>query len=336
MSLKHCIIHKIERTQPAGQVSCEIRDIDNPATGSVVSVFEQAKQCYQRSGQKQFGHFDKTKGDNPLSQWLKDQQQGKSDFNSLSKRIAEHLKTSLENTDEPFSMHLMLAIDVVMEQEFFYIFWLEHSEANQITGDMDVLPTAYLNTSRIPFAVKVYLHEWLEEDSLKYLSLLVSRGNKNLSDAFTDFSAFSQGVDLAEQTNEFLDVVDQFADTLPEDKMNEYKAKVINYCVEQDKTGEPVCLQDLSHQVNENAPREFSSFVQEQNPEQHEEFHTDRGSLKRYIRFSGRDNAMSISFSADKFGQDVTFNPQTGELTIKQVPKSLKQQLSKYLQKYQN
>jgi nucleoid-associated protein len=57
------------------------------------------------------------------------------------------------------------------------------------------------------------------------------------------------------------------------------------------------------------------------------EMYTDRSSLKRYVRYFGRDKNMSISFSADMFGQEIVYDEVAGTLTIKQIPKSLKQQL---------
>ena len=49
-------------------------------------------------------------------------------------------------------------------------------------------------------ALALLIEEWLEQDSTKYLSIITSRGNKNLSDAFSAFIGFSAGPDLAEET----------------------------------------------------------------------------------------------------------------------------------------
>ena len=86
---------------------------------------------------------------------------------------------------------------------------------------------------------------------------------------------------------------------------------------------------DNPHELNENAPTEFVNFVSENQQAPKVEMYTDRGSLKRYIRFFGRDKDMSISFSADMVGQDIIYDEHSGTLTIKRIPKSLKQQLKR-------
>ena len=40
---------------------------------------------------------------------------------------------------------------------------------------------------------------------------------------------------------------------------------------------------------------------------------------------------MSISFDADRFGQDIVFEVDSGRLIIDNVPKSLKQQLNQHV-----
>ncbi len=331
MPLKHCILHKIERPVPGADIKTTLREQENNGDGAIYSLFEQLKQTYLRSSQKQYGFFDNTLEDSPLPQWLKEQIEGKSAFDSFSRRAMSHLLQLLENTDEVFSAHLLFAVETILEQDQFYIFWINHSEALNINTELDVAMNQYIDTAKLHYAAKVQLEEWLQQDSPKYLSLMSTRGNKALSDAFGRFTGFTAGIDLVEQTSEFLGIVDAYADTLEADKVSDYKNQVIDYCVQQDRQGAPVVFDELSNQLNENAPKHFSSFVSEQQQDNKQEIHTDRSSLKRYIRFFGRDNSMSISFAADKFGSDICYDPQTGELLIKNIPKSLKQQLARHL-----
>ncbi|MBN4055539.1 nucleoid-associated protein [bacterium AH-315-K03] len=329
MTLKHSIIHKIERSTPGGDINCVHKEQENSASGAIHSLFEQLKQSFQRSAQKEHGHFDRSLSDNPLPQWIKEQQEGKSSFVRISQRVLEHLQQQLNNTEDAFSAHLIFAVDTVMEQDLLYIFWVSHVDTLHINSDLEVANCAYIDANKLQYGAKIYINEWLEQDSPKYLSLLTSRGNKAFSDAYTAFIGFTAGVDLVEDTNEFLDIVDQYAQSLPEENVNEYKNQVLNYCVEQDKQGFPVVFEDISQQLNEKEPEQFSSFIadKQQNPKL--EIYTDRSSLKRYVRYFGRDKNMSISFSADQFGEDIVYDEHTGILTIKQIPKSLKQQLSR-------
>jgi nucleoid-associated protein len=327
MTLKHCIIHHIERSAPGGDVVTSIREQDNNSAGPAYSLFEQLKQSFQRSSQKQFGHFDQQQSDRPVPGWIKEQQQGKSPFTRISQRMLEHLQQKLGGCDDAVSAHVMFALETVMDQDQLSIFWINHIEATHIDSNLDVGSSQYIDGNKLQYAARLYIEEWLEQDSQKYLSMITSRGNKNISDAFSGFIGFASGVDLVEDTGEFLTIVDQYAASLPEEKVSDYKGKILDYCVEQDKQGQPVVFEEISSQLNDAQPGEFSDFITARQQQPKTEIYTDRSSLKRYVRYFGRDKNMSISFSADMFGQNIIFDEATGNLIIKEIPKSLKQQL---------
>jgi len=329
MTLKHCIIHQIERSAPGTEISVSNREQENTSTGPIHSLIEQLKQTYQRSSQKQYGHFNRDGDDNPLPQWLKEQQQGKATFASISLRLLEHFQHIYAANDEVFSAHLLIALETVLEQDLFYVFWVNHIDANHIDSNLDVASARFVDTTKLQYATKIYLQEWLELDSQKYLSLMAAKGNKHLSEAFTAAIGFSNGVDLAEDTGEFLAIVDQYSESIAEDKVSEYRGKILDYCLEQDKQGRPVVFEEISNQLDESSPTEFSSFVSTRQQTPKAEIYTDRSSLKRYVRYFGRDNNMSISFSSEMFGEDIVYDPQSGSLTLKRIPQSLKQQLQR-------
>ena len=330
MTLEHCIVHKIERVSPGSDIRTDIKTRESDGSGPVFSLFEQVKHSLQRSGQKQFGHFDQAQEDNPLPQWLKEQQAGKITFESLSARFINDLEIKLGDTEDAFDAHVLIAQEAVLGQQLFYIFWLTHHEAPCIDSDLEVGGSRYIDTQKIHYAIKLHMDDWLGEESHTYLTLVSSRGNKALGDAFGKSIGFGKGVNSKEETQEFLAIVDQYAESLPEEKVLENKAKVIEYCIEQDKVGEPVRIEEISSELDDKEPLQFSSFVSDRQQQKKPEVHTDRGSLKRYIRFSGRDKKMSISFDADRFGKDIVFEPDSGRLIISKVPKALEQQLSKH------
>lgn len=330
MPLTHCILHKLERPVPAANIQLQLRDEENSCSDGIFSLFEQLKHSLLRSSQKRYGQFDTQRSDYILPGLLQDQQAGNSSFTSLSQKLAQQLQELLEAIDEVFSIYLLFAIERVMEQDYLYILWLDPTGANQINTDLEVQHTQYIDTQKLSYALKVHINEWADADSLKYLTLLASRGNQDITQAFTNWAGFTESVNLVEDTKEFLAIVDQYTEDLPEDKLKETKTKILDYCVDQDRIGSPVIFEELSQQVNESSPEDFSNFVREQQEQPKTEIFTDRSSLKRYLRFFGRDKNMSISFSADIIGEHIEYDEQNGTLVIKQIPKSLRQQLSRY------
>lgn len=327
MALRHCIIHHIERAIPGGDVTLHCREKENAPTDGAYSLFEQLKQQFQRSGSKQYGTFDHTRSDNPLPGWLKEQAEGKSGFASTSQHVMRQLQAAMEQHQEPFSAHILVAIDEVMNEHQWYLFWIPHTEASCIDSDLEVGNARYIDTAKLPYAARLYVDEWLQDDTPKYLSIITTRGNKILSDAFSECIGFTTGLNLVEDTQEFLHIVDQYMDTLPEEKTADIKGKIVDYCVEQDKFGAPIVFDDISSQLDQATPEKFAHFVSSQQQQPRSEIYADRRSLKRYTRFFGRDNSMSLSFSSELFGDEILYDAATGTLTIKRIPKSLKQQL---------
>lgn len=333
MSIKHCIIHSIKRTTEGGDISLKLRDSENTPEGPIVSLFTQLKQSFQRSAVRQYGLFDPEQGDNPLPGWLKQYESESMGFATVTKKMTEHLKSKLEEVSDGFSAHILYVVEELLEESQLYIFWINHTEAQYIDNDLDIDNLSYIEATKMNFVLKLDFNQWQVENWQQYLSAITSRGSKDISHAFLQFCGFLSSVNLQQQTNEFLGIVDEYAQTLTAEESKQYKNKIVDYCVEQDMQGNAVNIKSLSEELNSQEPEHFSDFVKEKQEDPKEEIYAHRNSLKKFVRFYGREKDLSISFSSDMMGENVIFNPQTGELTLKEIPKSLQQQLSKYLKR---
>jgi len=333
MAIKHCIIHQISKENIDKPSALKTNKDELPAEDAVVSLFIQLKQNLQKSATRQYGCFDAAQSDNPLPGLIDKRNKDELGFVSMTQKISEHLKLACDESEEIFNSHLLFVIEELMEQEFLYLFWIFHSEANYIDGELEVGNLSYIDTGRQSFVLKLDISQWQVENWQQYLTLQMSRGNKNLSHSFTHATGFVSSVNLQNQTNEFLEIVDQYANTLEKTEANNTKHSIVNYCVEQDMQGNAVNFEALSGVLNEKEPKKFSDFVKGNLEEPKEEIYAHRNSLKKYVRFYGREKDLSISFSSDQMGENITFDPESGSLTFKQVPKSLQAQLAKFLKK---
>ncbi|WP_444996985.1 nucleoid-associated protein [Aliikangiella sp. IMCC44359] len=331
MSIKNCIIHSLKRVGESGEINLKTRESENTPEGPIVSLFTQLKQSFQRSAQRQYGLFDPEQGDNPLPGWLKQYENESMGFVSVSKNIAEHLKSKLEESQEGFSAHILIAVEELLEESHLYIFWINHTEAQTIDPELDIDYVNYIDASKLSFVIKLDFNQWKVENWQQYLSVISSRGNKELAQAFLQFCGFISSVNLQQQTDEFLSIVDEYAQTLTPEESKQYKNKIVDYCVEQDMQGNPVNIKELSEELNSKEPEHFVEFVNNKQEEPKEEIYAHRSSLKKFVRFYGREKDLSISFSSDMMGENIIFNQESGELTLKSIPKSLQQQLAKYL-----
>jgi nucleoid-associated protein len=333
MPLENAVMLKISRTQTTNTVQLQTATQLLAVDGAIFSLFEQAKSQFNRSASKRYGFFDADAENQQLVALTKQWQNEAFDFLSFSNKASAYLQELLDSTEVPFSGSLLFAEEHLLGQHYLYCFWLPMVEVVQLDSDLSPFYADSIEPSKMPYALRLHIDAWQKNDSQKYLTLLAGKGNKVFSDAFKAFANFSEGVDLKQQTSEFLSIVDDYSEQLPEDEGKTVKNAVINYCVEQDKIGNPVNIEKLSEKLNENTPSAFAEFVVTQQKTPNAEVHTDRASLKRYMRYFGRDHSLSISFSAERFGTDVQYDAHSGSLRIDKIPKSLKIQLSGYKEK---
>ncbi|NVJ52021.1 MAG: nucleoid-associated protein [Gammaproteobacteria bacterium] len=335
MTIQHCSIHRIYRTKPGADVTLQLRPNEIAPEGPVVSLFEQLKLTFARSTQKQYGLFNPELGDNPLPALLQKMQDESLGFSTLTHQVMEHMKLQFDKTSEPFEAHVFIVMEELVEQSFFYVYWINHTDAQFINSDLEVDTLQFVDPSKLKYGFKVDIEQWKVDGWDQYMSQLVSKGNKDVADGFGDFSGFISSVDLKAQTESFLSVVDEFVDSQEPSIGERLKSKIVEYCIDQDMAGSPVDLDDLSTQLDEENPHRFAEFVSEKKPETKKEIYTDRASLKKYVRFFGRDKNLSISFSSEMFGDNIVFDEGSDELILKQIPKSLKAQLTRYIKRKQ-
>ncbi len=329
MSLKHCIIHKIERLQPATEVVLTLAEKELDPQSSVFSLYQQLRVRFMRSAQKRYGHFDPEQSANPCHGLLKDYLEDKSSFTTYCQKIMANMKSSYQKIDDPFSAHVLFAFSEVNFQPELLIFWINYEEVMKIGSDLKVSACQYINTGKLQFVVKIKTEEFMLNQSQRYMSVYANRGNKDITQAFMHFCGFVSVVDLVKETDEFLQIVDQFSDEIPDQDVSAYKDTLLNYCIEQDKEGLPVVMDELSELVNDQQPEQFSSFVADNQQQPQAQFHPDRSRLKKYVRYYGRDKNLSISFAANMYGQQINYHADSDTLSISQIPKSLKAQLKK-------
>lgn len=333
MTIKHCIIHGLSASGEKEEIQLSLRDEENLNEGPIISLFSQLKQSLQRSATRQYGLFDPEQTDNPLPGWLTKFNQQELGFVTVSKKLTEQLKLTMIDNEEPFSAHLLFVVEELMEHQYLYIFWISHSDAQFIDSQLQVENLSYVNGGKLNYVLKLDFSQWAINDWQQYLTFQTSRSSKEITLAFTRFAGFISGVNLQQQTDEFLNIVDQYAQSLDKEESNSTKNTIVDYCVDQDMQGNPINFDSLSQVLNENEPEKFANFVGENQEIPQKEIYAHRNSLKKYVRFYGREKDLSISFSSDRMEDNITFNPETGSLTFKQVPKSLQAQLAKYLKK---
>ena len=100
--------------------------------------------------------------------------------------------------------------------------------------------------------------------------------------------------------------------------------------MEQDGQDAPVKLEELAKSVEGINPDEFVRIVASHTggeSESEQELVVDRRSLRRYVKFAGREKDLAISFSSYQLDDRVRYDVESDTLHITGIPKALKKQL---------
>lgn len=364
MGLRHFVTHKIskELQEPAAELLCSEQE-SNLDDDAVAHFYAQTAAqlkgiLTQRSG-KRYGvfHPEITFARAQIQDWLAERQS----FMALTRRLSKHFANALDNTDLAVDGYLAFFMEQLADSDRLYLFHLRRKTSVMVNADMTLTETHYLDFSNTGFGVMLNLTDFTADDDSRYLTFSFGRGDKPLQNAFAESLGFTDTLNTAAETEAFLDIVEEFSHTLPAEQGFECKAKVVDYCLEQDLRGETIKFDELADylaaEVKAEPARAFAHYVVEKQKErlqaqQHKpglspeqmaaagasmqdvaeaiktELIPDRKKLRGFIRYSGKNKELSLSFSASLLDKkEVTFDPGTNELRITNVPESLLKQL---------
>ncbi|MGK0249937.1 MAG: nucleoid-associated protein [Oleispira sp.] len=356
MPVTHFITHQInkEAQKPAAMVTTTVneQDVDDYCH----LVMSQLKGILVQRASKRYGCFNPevTRVKGLTLNWLNDQQS----FLSWTKKISEQFADMMDNTELEIDGYLAFATEELADTDKLYIFHLREKSNLCLTSDMQLTESRILDFSNTGFALCIDTSALKKEQEAgtrseeKYFTFSFGRGDKPVQKLFSDFAGFIDTLDIEQETQEFLEIVEEYASTLSEDQSVETKTKVIEYCVEQDKQGETVEFKTLSGQLDSSAPEKFEQFVALKKRERRDvrprsestmnesssalahgesmiktDLIPDRKSLKNYLRYSGKNKEVTLSFAATALGSDISFDPSENSLTIKNLPSRLLKQL---------
>lgn len=295
-------------------------------------LFDSLRATFHTHSRRQHGIFDAHLPSSALAVGIDDYHGETLDAENLGLRLAQHFRQGMNGGDLPHPWYLWLVIEQSGDEKFIYLFLLKQDESYHIGTQHTVAAGRAIRPERLQYAAKVSLTEWLAK-SPTYLTYLAPKNQAPITLAWKTLTGFAENIDQAAQTEVLLTAIDRFAEELPPEKEHDYRARVVAYCLDQDRMGEPVEIKALSRHVDEEAPSALSNFLTKHIEAPTEAMYTDRKQLRRYTRFYGRDNDLSIGFSTLMLGRNIIYDESTETLTISAIPKSLKSQLSRYAKK---
>jgi nucleoid-associated protein len=335
MAFTLIVAHRITRTAPTASVTTQTRTTVFDANGKLDELAYELKSHFIRKNAKSYGRFSSETIEFPFSSWLQEYRQERLGFASFTQKALHHFKTELEKNESVLDAYVFFIVEKIEAGEFLYVFAVEPMSGLYFDADITLSDSHYLDTSGFALAAKINLIDWDQGESLTYVELLRARGEKELSDAFTNLIGFSDKHDIKSDTVDFLQTVEHFSQTLDDTIAKITRTKVVDYCLEQKKAGKPVVIRELSQSLSQDIkhyePDHFTQFVESKKAELKSEFIPDASQLRNYIRISGRNDSLSMSFASECLGNDIVYDKNSDSLTIKNIPPALKARLLKHL-----
>ena len=348
MALVHFIAHRISRGSPSGQAQVGSREQVWALNGYLEECFRELKQAVLKRSGKEYGRFSDDRANFPVASWVEEFGAEKISFLTFSANAMEQLKIELEKTELVFDGFIFFAHEKLEEDELLHFFVVQHNTGYFIDGNLDVSESLFLDTAGVQLAAKLNIGHWKSDDlgkAEKSLAILRWRGEKELTEVFERFLGFTEKIDVHADTQEFLSIVSEYTRSLPKEYADHTKSQVVDYCLEQDKAGKSVVINELSGKLKDQSlahqkkldsgeppPLEFSQYLADKQPRAKKELIADKTQLRNYVRISGRNDTMSMSFEASCLGDVIVYDAQSDHLVINTIPSSLKAKLVKHLQ----
>lgn len=341
MPVTQFIAHKIQKESKDIAASINFCDATSEVTDFTQSMMSQLKAVFTQRAGKRYGRFDvENSAFKALVQnWLRDQQP----FSSLTQNLTKMYQEKLDSTQLEVEGYLVFIAEQLVDEDRFYVFLVREKSNVALDENMQLVKNQYIDFSNTGFALSINTSLLKDEGKEQYLTFAFGRGDKAAQHAFCDACGFTDTINTEEETKEFLQIVDDYTDSLPEQSAVETRTKILDYCIEQDKHGEKVEFDVLSRELDDEAPKKFQEFIVQKRQERRmdqsiedaaqqpaaekTELIPDRKSLKNYIRFSGKNKDVTLSFAATALGSDVEFDAGRDQLVIKNLPAKLLKQL---------
>lgn len=309
------------------------------SNGKLEELAYELKTQFIRKGGKSYGRFADEMGEFPLPAWLRDYREDRLGFVSFTQKVMQQFQQSLENAESLLDAYVFFVEEKLEVGDTLNVYLIEHQSGLYLDSDLTLDDSLSLDTGGFTLAAKIQLNEWTDGNSSTYLTLIRSRGDKDIAEAFTQFIAFTDKQDIKQETAEFLQIVDNFSQTLDETTARITRNKVVDYCLEQNKAGKPVTIaalsSNLAEEVKSYEPERFARYVENSKPDLKPEFIPHAGQIRSYVRISGRNDSLSMSFASECLGREIEYDASRDVLTIKNLPPALKARLLKHLKESQ-
>lgn len=336
ISLSNIILHQLKKNDD-NTIALQVRNQQLTVTSSIEALVSEIHNTFSLKPSKGFGVFNEQ---SQLAQWLKDYQQQKLDFLTLSKQVAVRFKDELSAFPFASDGVLIIAEYHYLASQYLFVGLLESMNSIKVTEDLDISITNYLNVPKMEIVSCIDLSNWLgDSGSNRYLSCVQGRVTKKIADFFLNFWDAEKGLDAKQQNKVLMQAVDEYCQlaTQNNEEKQAIRRQVFDYCQDQTQKNEDLQIEKLSEVIAGQCEPEgseipnFYQFTDEKGYSLAQSFPADKTTLRKLTKFVGAGGGISVNFSSELLNERVFFDPESDTLTINGIPPNLRDQLKRYL-----
>jgi len=336
MNIVNLIVHSIDKQPDAGNSALNLRQELVSANSQLESFFEDLNKSFNSKAAKVYGEFAQAQEEDgaPFQGWLKTYLDDAHSFVEFSHRCMDYLKSLMDKNGKTRGGYVVFVHYKLFGSDFLFIVILHNISGIAVDDALELNDTQYLDTNKLHLAARIDLSEWQEAENSRYISMIIGRESKKMTDYFRDFIGFEETVDSKKETGNLLDAVNHFCENpkFEDEQKSEIKKKAVDFCAMQADSGSSVMVKDFSDYVSEAVEEDFYRHIQNENYELAPEITPDKLTLRKYNKFSGRVGNLSISFPLDMLDKNIHYNLENDTLSIQNIPKGLRAQLMAYFE----
>lgn len=292
----------------------------------------QFNESYNAKARKAWGFFHAESGAHPLSGWLGKYLAGTEDFTEFSNVAVEHLTMLMEESNLSIGGNVLFCHYLQGMTDYLVIALAQEAETVLMTDGLTLMPIRRLDLDHIHLAARINLSEWKSNPaSRQYISFIKGKNGRRASEYFRDFIGCQEGVDGPGETRTLLKAFSDFVESedLREESAREKTNTSVSYAMAQAKLGEPLTHDELSEVLDDEQPKAFADFIRDKDYGLSDSLPSDKKTLNKFRRFTGRIDGLSISFEQHLRGSKVELDEVVVTLTLRGLPTQLTDQLKR-------
>src|SRR5690606_33643303 len=230
------------------------RDSELAQSQAIENMLADLNDSYNAKQGKAWGFFHAESGAHPFSGWLKEYNDGNTDFTAFSRQAVEHLQKLMEESNLSVGGHVLFAHYQQGMTDYLAIALLHHSDGVAVTDSLDVQAAKHLDLGQLHLAARINISEWRNNAaSRQYISFIKGKNGKKVSEYFRDFIGCQEGVDSPGETRTLLKAFSDFVESedLAEEQAREKTDTLVDYATSLARLGEPITLEELSGLVDD-------------------------------------------------------------------------------------